>query len=269
MPVPAPWLTPPDYVGSYLKGAALGVQSQESANRLAVEASSQNARIALAQQQMQQQAAETQQKLQIEQQLMQQKALENQQRMEISKQIHLAQIGLNQQRLEEVRRVNDSKIQHAASQFAAKQRIDQRIAAGEDPIQVMMQEGAGAGFTGASLAAIGKRAQVPEMPEVTEAYGQKWYRKGNEWSPLKDEQDRMAMMFGQGQLRDAQRERLKLVETASVSKKKAKELAPQIKESEERIDEILASLGKKPMFGGGTGSDWKQAGGFQVRIKGE
>lgn len=178
---PTPWLNPPDYVGSYLRGAQIGASAQEARNRLAQQAVEQNARIGLEQQRLQQQAAQQQAELEMHQQLAQQKALQDQQQLEITKQYHLAQVGLQQQKLEETKAMNAMKVQKAAQAASAMMEYENRAKAGEDRGQLMMELGPRMAASGIPIGGMGsvmraQQATVPKELEIKQMGKESFYR---------------------------------------------------------------------------------------------
>lgn len=149
-----PWVgKPADPAAEYAKGLQIGSQIWEAEQRL---------------QAQQQQHA---QDMALRQQQIDQNARIESQRIEITKAYHDAQIGVQKQRLEDYRKINDFKIQQTALQFAARQRMSQRIAAKEDPFRVMLEEGAAAGIGGPAMASAARaqQASLPLAPVQTSA----------------------------------------------------------------------------------------------------
>lgn len=176
---PTPWLNPPDYTGSFLKGAQIGVAAAEAQQRTAQAAQQHAAEIGLAQQKLQQQAAQTQAELDSAQQIANQKAMQEQQRLEISKQVHLTQVGLQQQKLEEQKAMNNAKLQQFAHQAAIRAQIQQRIANKEDPNKVYMELGPEAGLSG--MGQMVNRASVSEHPQTETVGGHTYLKGGSGW----------------------------------------------------------------------------------------
>lgn len=122
-PIP-PWLKPPpdpgeEYVQAFHTGAAI---SGEQAR-------------------MNQQALESQTQLQIAQQQHQRESMMEQQRMEIAKQQHQMEMALNKQKLDQAAQLNQSRIQDAATRFAARQQYEKLVAGGMDPVKASLQVG--------------------------------------------------------------------------------------------------------------------------------
>ena len=112
----APWLNPPDVVGSYQKGVQLGLEQQRM-----------NQQIAMEQQRLNQQSQQVHMEMEARRQEHERSALMEQQKMEIEKAYHQSQIGLKQQQLQEVAKVNQEKIKQFAMQSQAKLGYEKRV----------------------------------------------------------------------------------------------------------------------------------------------
>lgn len=84
-------------------------------------------------QRAQQDQQQIQMEAQIKSQQLHQKALQDQQELQVQKAYHDQQIGLRQKQLDQAQQIVTQKTQAAARQFAAQQRFQQMVTAGEDP----------------------------------------------------------------------------------------------------------------------------------------
>lgn len=163
MPLPpTPWLNPPDYMGSYLKGTALGSEAAQARNRLVAAQQQAQAEIAVARERIQQQAVEAQMEAMIRREAAEREARIQQSRIDIDAAYKEAMVGIQGQRLESAARLNDLKLREAANQAATRMRIDERVQGGEDYNKVIMEESASAGYNPSQVAAIQRIASVPQ-----------------------------------------------------------------------------------------------------------
>ncbi len=188
MPLPpTPWLNPPDYIGSYLKGTELGSSAAQARNRLAAQQQQAAAEIAVAQERIQQQAVEAQMEAQVRREVAEQQARLQQSRIDIDAAYKQAQIGLAQQRADEASQLNQFKIAEAAQRFEAGQGYESEVnrlmsEEGKDLSQASMEAAfkyaPGLGISGSGLAAMtrAQEANVPRELEVKEEAGAKFYR---------------------------------------------------------------------------------------------
>lgn len=174
-PIP-PWLVPKgDPARDYISGFQVGAQLSEASARL------------------KQQADIASMEAQVSAENARQRALREEHQIAVTQAYHQAQIGMEQSRLAEMAKANatrmqqaklaqDFKVQQAALQFQAQQRTRARIAAGEDPIKVGMEELPGQGaMTGLAALSRAKAATIPKgIPqlETVEKGGETYYWGG-------------------------------------------------------------------------------------------
>lgn len=119
---PTPWLQPPNTAQNYLHGYGLGQQG-----------AAEQARIAEAQQRLQQQAQQVQMEMAMKQQELEKQHLMDQQRIEIARSYHEQQMALGQQKLEEAKKVQEQKAVLAARQYQEQQAYLQDLSVTKDP----------------------------------------------------------------------------------------------------------------------------------------
>lgn len=94
-----------------------------------------------------------------------------QQQLEMQRAYRQEQAALQKSRLDQVAAVNQWKVQQAAQALQRQQRAAQRIAAGENPASVMLQEGA---YTATGAAPLAREAmterRMATMPQGLQAY---------------------------------------------------------------------------------------------------
>lgn len=188
MPLPpTPWLNPPDYIGSYLKGTALGSEAAQARNRLVAAQQQAQNEIAVARERIQQQAVEAQMEAMIRRETAEREARVQQSRIDIDSAYKQAQLGLAQQRAEEIARMNDLKISEAARKFQAGQDYEAEVnrlmsEEGKDQAQASIEASfkyaSGLGITGGGIAQMARaqQATIPRELEVKETEGGRFYR---------------------------------------------------------------------------------------------
>lgn len=163
MPLPpTPWLNPPDYMGSYLKGTALGSEAAQARNRLVAAQQQAQNEIAVARERIQQQAVEAQMEAIVKREAAEREARIQQSRIDIDAAYKQSMVGIQSQRLESAARLNNLRLKEAAMQAATRMRIDERVQSGEDYNKVIMEESASAGYNPSQVAAIQRIASVPQ-----------------------------------------------------------------------------------------------------------
>lgn len=127
----------PDLAGAYLGGEKLALEGQQ----LAASIAQQSQRMALEQAKLQQDAEQNQMMLAAKQAAAERDSMRQQQEMEIAKAYHDAQIGLQRQELQQKQQEFQLKASAAARQFAARQKFQSLVDAGEDPAKAMLSLG--------------------------------------------------------------------------------------------------------------------------------
>lgn len=153
-----PWLTP----------QAAGIWGQLYAR--GVQAGQQRAHLALQAQAQQQHAAQTQAEFAAKQEALHQQQIRKDQELAMDSAYKEALIGIKERELEQkaqheqdLIQAQQAKINAALQHTAAQMRIGQRVRAGEDPMQVLMEEGPNLGMTPDAFArmVIPKPEQAP------------------------------------------------------------------------------------------------------------
>src|ERR1051325_7558478 len=127
------------------------------------------AEIAAQRARLQQQAQLEQIKLELEQEHEDRQSRQKQQELEIQKSYDEQQVGLRQKALEEAQQRIDQQVKAASQKYAAQQRIQQRIAAGEDPDKVYLEEGAMAGGSMSGLSGFARDLRMAHAPKDIQA----------------------------------------------------------------------------------------------------
>ncbi len=225
LPPFAPWIQAPDETKNFATGYQLSAQAAQHAAALAA------------------QQEEARQKTELARQT----ALIDQQKNEITKQWYQQQNALEKQKQAETERMDQEKIKQTAQESQASLRIQQRLASGEDPDKVYMEEGALANMPGASIAAAlrayeSKQAKLPPqfVPGPAEGggagggwtYGNKFYP-----SPYSPGEKQMPVML----------QHMIQSEDAAITKLEAQRAMATSKQIEENIDKMIESHRREKM----------------------
>jgi hypothetical protein len=130
MPAFSAYAPTPDLAQSFLGGVRLAQDAQQHAQQ-----------IQLQREKLAQAAQQAEMELMAKREAAQQQQLRQQQEMEIEKAYKQAQIGLRQREVDESAKVLEFKTQQAAQHAFIQQTAQQRIARGEDPVNVYQELG--------------------------------------------------------------------------------------------------------------------------------
>lgn len=181
---PTPWLQAPDAGALYLKGMSLGAErrGQELRTQLGYATLAQRSQEAALQAQAASEALAQRERLakmqsEVDRERIQSQAMMAQQRLAISDAYRNAQLGLAQQRIFNSQQANQMRFQQAARSFAARQRMAERIKAGEDPRRVALELSGDLQMPGGSISALAGslKPAIPPQLTVTEVGGEKFY----------------------------------------------------------------------------------------------
>lgn len=128
------------------------------------EAATSNARIAEAQQALQQRASMQAMQMEIEQRRQQEQFNVRQQQMEIQRSYHDAQVGLAESKLNEAKKMNNEKIARAARQYKARQAYSQAVKDGADPLNAALTNAADLEIPGGGMATLANAASRKARP---------------------------------------------------------------------------------------------------------
>lgn len=135
------------YSGGVREGAAIAEAQQRMSQQLA-----------LHDQQLAQEKELAQMRLDAAAKIQEQDNARKSQEMAMTKAYHDQTIDLRRSQVQEAQQKLQASAQLAATQFAARQRASQRIAAGEDPAKVWLEEGPQAGAVGGTMGAAALRS---------------------------------------------------------------------------------------------------------------
>lgn len=161
-PIP-PWAAmraPPNPAEAYIQNLRLGVEIGQ-----------QNQRIAQEQKRLQQNRELAEMQIASREKEQEQRALREEQKLEMERARNEAEQGLKQQQLDEAKKLTDAKVQQAALQFQATQRVQAAVAGGEDPAKAMFREAAGLRLPAGDLRAVMQANQPPFQPSLVDVGG--------------------------------------------------------------------------------------------------
>lgn len=230
MPDIAPWIKPAEPAQYY----------QQAFNS--------SAEVAMAQQRLQQQAAELEMRREAVEKEAEQRRLIEQQKNEIETAYRRAQLGIQAERLEETRKSNEFKTMQAAQQFSSRQRMGQRIANKEDPFRVMLEEGPQSGWTGAQMAPVARASQatIPEALVTQKQDGRDFVQRKGSWYPVAATSEDKGIDDAIRHSQDIIKARMPYV---VLPNKKIKEEAQEVIDTEKRrIDGYRQKQGKEPLY---------------------
>jgi hypothetical protein len=165
-----PWIKAADPAKEFLQAYQTSAQIAQANARMAQSAAQADREYALQQQAMEQR-----------QQRQQRQDEQDAQQLEVTKSYREQQMRLGQQKLAQEKVVSDARTKQAAAGFVRDQNIKKRIAAGEDPLKVHLEEG-GPGLSAAIQAT--ERRSLAEKPEglVTKTQdGETFQQRGGKW----------------------------------------------------------------------------------------
>jgi len=162
------WVKGADPIGKRLQAYSIGLQAAQAAARLAIE----RQHLQHQANQMAQDAQLAQMRLQIAQQEQQRKEAHDAQQIEVLKEYHRQQGDLKQLQLADQEKKLQWESNAAAQKATAIMRMQARIAAGEDPTQVALEEGPALGpiFSNALRVSRMPKAIIPGEPVKAGTY---------------------------------------------------------------------------------------------------